>query len=70
MVEFIIGIFVGAFLFWVFVDRKRSSGTFIVDMSNPLEETFRLEIHDSFGELCTKKQIHFDVKVRNDNSLN
>ena len=32
MVEFIIGIFVGALLFYVFVDRKKPSGTFVIDL--------------------------------------
>ena len=66
MIEFIIGIFVGAFLFWVFVDRKKSSGTFIINMSDPLDETFKLELYEGFGSLANKKQIHFNVKVYND----
>ena len=70
MIEFIIGILAGAFLFWVFCERKKSSGTFTVNMSDPLDETFKLDIYDSLGELCAKKQIHLDVKIINDNSLN
>ena len=66
MVEFVIGILVGAFLFWVFADRKKSSGIFIVNMADPLDETFRLELYEGFESLSTKRQIHFDVKVHKD----
>lgn len=67
--DFIIGIFVGAFLFWVFVERKTASGSFIVDLNDPMEETFKLEMYESLGEICNKKQIFLNVKILTDDSL-
>lgn len=69
MVEFIIGIFVGAFLYWVFGERKRASGSFIINMTDPLDETFKLEMYDSLGEIYSKKYIFLKVKVYEDDSL-
>lgn len=69
MVEFVIGIFVGGLLYWVFCERKKPSGTFIIDQSSPMqEETFRLEMDDSLNEIYSKKQIILDVKVYEDDS--
>ena len=67
--DFVIGIFVGAFLFWVLVERKKASGSFIVDLNDPMEETFRIEMYDSLGEICNKKQIFLNVKIITDDSL-
>lgn len=66
MVEFVIGILVGAFLFWVLVNHKKPSGTFIVNMTDPLDETFKLELYEGFETLCTKRKIHLDVQVHTD----
>lgn len=67
--EFLIGIFVGGFLYWVFAERKRSSGSFIVNMSDPMDETLKIEMYDSISEVCSKKQILLDVKILNEDSL-
>lgn len=70
MIEFIIGILVGAFLFWVFGERKRVSGSFTVNMTDPLDETFKIDFYESLGELCSKKYLYLKVKVLTDDSLN
>lgn len=67
--EFLIGIFVGGFLYWVFAERKRSSGSFIVNTSDPMDETLKIEMYDSISEVCSKKQILLDVKILNEDSL-
>lgn len=69
MIEFIIGILVGVFLYWVFGERKRESGSFIVNMTDPLDETFKLDMYESLGELCAKKHIYLKVKIITDDSL-
>lgn len=66
--EFIIGIFIGALLYWVFAERKKPSGSFIIDLTNPEDETFRLEWDDSINEIYSKKYITLTVKVYEDNS--
>lgn len=69
--EFLIGIFVGAFLYWVFTERKKTSGSFIVDFrDSSSEQPFVISMDDSLEEICMKKHIVLDVKVYEDDSLN
>ena len=61
--EFLIGIFVGALLFYVFAERKRASGTFVIDLSDPSKDVCRLELDESLNNIYTKKQVIFKVKA-------
>lgn len=61
--EFLIGIFVGALLFYVFAKRKRASGTFVIDLSDPSKDVCRLELDESLNNIYTKKQVIFKVKA-------
>ena len=71
MVEFVIGIFVGGLLFWLFIDRKKTSGTFTIDLDSPAEnEAIRLNFTDRLNDIAAKKRIVLDVKVLGDDSLN
>lgn len=70
MVEFIIGIFVGALLFYVFVDRKKPSGTFVIDLSDPDKDVCRLDLHEDLNDIYSKKSIMLKIKTITDNSLN
>lgn len=63
--EFIIGVFVGALLFYIFVDRKKTSGSLIIDMHDPMDEDIcKLELYESLDTVYGKKQIMLDVKTR------
>lgn len=71
--DFVVGILVGALLYWLFVDvkkRQKPSGTFFIDVANPEEETFRLEWDDSISEIYSKKYVILNVKVLEDHSQN
>ena len=68
--EFVIGIIVGALLYYVFADRKKPSGMFIIDLANPEEETCRLVWDESLNEICMKKSVVLSVKTITDDSLN
>lgn len=68
--EFVIGIIVGALLFYVFVDRKRSSGTFVIDLSDPDKDICRLDLHEDLNDIYSKKSIMLKIKTVTDNSLN
>lgn len=70
MVEFIIGIFVGALLFYAFVDRKKPSGTFVIDLSDPDKDVCRLDLHEDLNSIYSKKSIMLKIKTITDNSLN
>lgn len=67
--DFVIGILVGALLYYVFVDRKKTSGRFIIDFSDPMKDVCRLELDGGLNEIYSKKQIVLDVK-RIEESLN
>ena len=55
--EFIVGIWVGLLLFYVFGVRKKPSGTFVIDLRDPEKDVCRLEMDDSLNDIYSKKQI-------------
>lgn len=62
--EFVIGMFVGALLFYLFVDRKKSSGNLIIDCSDPMTESLvTLDLHQSLDTIWSKKTILLKVKT-------
>lgn len=61
--DFVIGILVGGLLYYVFVDRKKPSGTFIIDLSDPAKDVCRLELDENLNEIYEKKQIILNVKT-------
>lgn len=68
--EFLIGIFVGGLLYWVFIERKKSSGSFVVDLRDTAsDQPFILNMNESLEDICMKRHIILDVKVYEDDSL-
>lgn len=63
--EFLIGIFVGAFLYWVFCERKKSSGTFVIDFTDPTKDVCRLELDEDINIIYMKKCIMLNIKTLN-----
>ena len=67
--EFLIGIFVGFISCGILVciafrlDRKKSSGTFIIDFSDPMKDICRLELSESIDSIYEKKEIKLDIKT-------
>lgn len=59
--EFVIGLFVGGLLFWLFFDRKKPSGKFIMDFSDPAKDICRLELDESLDSIWSKKKIVLKV---------
>lgn len=68
--EFLIGIFVGALLYWVFVDRKHKVGSFVIDFSDPMKDVCRLELDEDINVIYTMKDITLKVKTTRDISQN
>ena len=66
MVEFLIGIFVGAILYYAFGERKRASGTFVIDFSDPVKDVCKLELDEDINDIYLKKQIILNVKTYGD----
>lgn len=67
--EFVIGIFVGALLYYVFADRKKSSGVFVIDLTEDAEQPIQLKMDEGLNAIYSKKRIMLDVKVLEDDSL-
>ena len=65
---FVIGMLVGALLFYIFVDRKKPSGTFTIDFSDPLKDICRLDLEDDLNNIWKKKHIVLKVVTRDINS--
>ena len=68
--DFLIGIIVGGLLYYIFVERKKSSGTFVIDMRDPMKDICRFEMDESLNTIYTKKQIILKVKVYESDSQN
>ena len=61
--EFVVGIIVGAILHYVFGARKKPSGTFVIDLTDPAKDVCRLEMDDNLNDIYSKRQITLNVRV-------
>lgn len=65
--EFLIGVFVGLFvcgiLCYIFLKRKKPSGTFVMDFSDPMKDICKLELDEDLDTIYKKKQIILNVKT-------
>lgn len=61
--EFLIGILVGGFLFWLFVDRKKPSGTFIIDFRDTAKTPCNLKLDEHLDDIWGKKTILLKVET-------
>lgn len=59
--EFLIGIFVGGLLFWLFVDRKKPSGKIIIDFRDIAETPLTLRLDEHIDDIYRKKSIMLEV---------
>lgn len=67
--EFLVGIFVGALLCYIFAERKTHSGTLVIDMRVDAKEPIQLKMDESLDSIYTKKNIMLKVRVLEDDSL-
>lgn len=68
--EFLIGIFIGALLYYIFSERKRTSGTFIIDFSDPAKDVCRLELSEDINTIYSKNRIILNVETYSESSPN
>lgn len=59
--DFLIGIFVGGLLFWLFVDRKKPSGKIIIDFRDIAETPLTLKLDEHIDDIYRKKSILLEV---------
>lgn len=59
--EFVVGIIVGLILYYVFGERKRTSGIFyVIDIHEGL---CGVELTDDILSICEKKEVTLQVKI-------
>ena len=61
--DFVIGIFVGGLLFWLFVDRKKPSGKIIIDFRDTAERMLTLRLSEHIDDIYRKKSILLTVET-------
>ena len=61
--DFVIGIVVGIVLSYIFIQftKKEPSGTFVIDLSDPMKDVCRLELDENIESIYTKKQIILNI---------
>ena len=64
--EFLIGIFVGALLYYAFTKPKKPVGSFIIDFSDPMKDVCRLELDEDINDIYAMKSIVLKVKTVRD----
>lgn len=61
--DFLIGIFVGGLLFWLFVDRKKPSGKIIIDFRDIAATPLTLKLDEHIDDIYRKKSILLTVET-------
>lgn len=61
--DFLIGIFVGGLLFWLFVDRKKPSGKIIIDFRDIAETPLMFKLDEHIDDIYRKKSILLTVET-------
>lgn len=61
--EFLIGIFVGGLLFWLFIDRKKPSGKIIIDFRDVAQTPLTLRLDEHIDDIYRKKSILLKVET-------
>ena len=67
--DFVVGIIVGAILYYAFCERKKPSGAFVIDLREAAEQPVVIKLHESLDSMYIKKQIILNVELLQDNSL-
>lgn len=64
LVCMIIGMIIGGGItYFTIISEFKSSGTFVIDVSDPMKDICRFEMTDSLETIYSKKQIVLDVKT-------
>lgn len=61
--DFLIGIFVGGLLFWLFIDRKKPSGKIIIDFRDIAKTPLTLRLDEHIDDIYRKKSILLKVET-------
>lgn len=61
--EFLIGIFVGGLLFWLFADHKKPSGKIVIDFRDVSQTPLTLKLDEHIDDIYRKKSILLKVET-------
>lgn len=65
--EFLIGLIVGAIfsglVLYLISKRRKPSGSFILDFSDPMKDICRLDLEESLDDIYKKKRIILRIKT-------
>lgn len=63
--ELLVGIFIGIAVTLLFsqIRFKKPSGTFIIDLSDPMKDICNLELSETLDSISMRKRIRLNVKV-------
>ena len=61
--DFLIGIFVGGLLFWLFFDHKKPSGKIIIDFRDIAETPLTLRLDEHIDDIYRKKSVLLKVET-------
>ena len=61
--EFVIGIFVGGLLYWLFIGHKKPSGKLIIDFRDIDQPPINLKLDEHIDDIYRKKSILLKVET-------
>lgn len=61
--EFLIGIFVGGLLYWLFADHKKPSGKIVIDFRDIDKPPLSLKLSEHIDDIYRKKSILLTVET-------
>lgn len=69
LVSLIIGLIIGgAITYYVTVKRVKPSGTFVIDLSDPMKDICRFEMEESLESIYAKNRMVLNVKTYGEDS--
>ena len=66
--EFLIGIFVGGLLYFLFVGRKKPSGCFTIDFRDISKDVCTLNLYEDINDIYRKKHMLLEIKTYSEDS--
>ena len=66
LVIFIVGVLIGILLRYVFVERKKPSGAFVIDFTDPMKDVLSFVWYEDINCIYKKKHIIVDIKTSGD----
>lgn len=63
LIGFVFGLFSIGLIVYFIHKRKKPSGSFVIDFSDPMKDVCRLELDESIDRIYEKKRIVLNIKT-------